>query len=150
MSKIASHLLITSVSSWTWAEQTLGGPAAFILLAPPLTPDTVIDDARQQMLMLAEALKLAAPFEPLPDIGHRVTLAGDRLAHLHLDGTHEVIALNVGPVWVKYARESAPVMVLLGLVPLATESDQDHTELYLRSNVARQRMRMGRASLRRA
>ncbi|MDF3291384.1 hypothetical protein [Streptomyces silvisoli] len=131
---------VNSLASWAWLERTSAGPVAFLLLAHP--------DARQverELVGLARALGLAPPRTRLPDTGARVTLVGRLRAVVQLDGCAHRVQVEVGERWSAFVGDGGPVLLLVGLDPLARCSPRERVEEYLGVGTLGGRLRLGAA-----
>ncbi len=131
---------VNSLASWAWLERTSAGPVAFLLLAHP-------DAGRvePELAGLASALGLAPPRTRLPDTGTRVTLVGAVRAVVQLDGCAHRVQVEVGERWSAFVADGGPVLLLVGLDPLARCSPRERVEEYLGVGTLVGRLRLGAA-----
>ncbi|MCQ4042066.1 hypothetical protein ACFOSC_14890 [Streptantibioticus rubrisoli] len=134
---------VNSLASWAWLERTSAGPVAFLLLAHP--------DARaveRELTGLAKALGLVPPCTRVPDTGARVTLVGPGRAVVQLDGCAHRVQVEVGERWSAFVGGGGPVLLLVGLDPLARCSPRERVEEYLGVSTLGGRLRLGAARVR--
>lgn len=106
--------------------------AAFLLVGHPPSrhPEAREEAVRANMQALGDALGLAPTPEQLPYIGHRVAMHGSRAA-LSVDRCDYRLGVSVGKRWRDFVIAGGPVVVALGLDPLARGADRPTIEAYL-------------------
>jgi hypothetical protein len=124
--------LLASVLTAPWLDTTpQGDTAAFLLIAHPMSARLgAVGTVEAEMRGLAAALDLAPASERIPDVGRRLTVHGGK-AVLSVTGCDYRLGADIGCGWQSFVINGGPVVVVLGLDPLAPGADRDGVEQYL-------------------
>lgn len=136
--------LLATVQVMAWIDVAASSPLAFLLLAhPPArrgkeTAETIAAGMRG----LADALDLAPASDKLPDVGQRLLIQGPGAVLLDVRGCEFMLRAPVGPRWGTFVALGGPVVIALGLDPLANGTQQA-VEAYLAASTRADRLLLG-------
>ncbi|MFC9913953.1 hypothetical protein [Streptomyces sp. NPDC059862] len=141
--------LIASVAAWFWIDLTRAGHVAFLLLAHPpgRQPGDSPEMIEARMRGLAQALTLAEPTEPLPDIGARLFMYRDADVLLSLDGCDYLLHVLIGGEWARFVCNGGTVTVMVGLDPLPARSPLEVVDAYITQRVRQGRLLLGKTQV---
>jgi len=105
---------LASLKAWTWVDEIPeGGLAGFLLLSP--------GGSDSSMTPLVEHLGLAAPDEPMPDLGLLLACERDTVELRPTPGA-PLLRLPAARDWINFVDAGAPVVLLATAASIAPDA----------------------------
>ncbi len=139
--------LLASLGAWTWlGTDPHGTGLAYLLLThPPGRSARDSPDALEaRMRHLAASLGgLAAPHDPVPDLGARLHILGTTTVLLRYHGARFGTRLPVLSDWTRHVQRQCQAIVVVGLNPLPRSAGLERVDTYLDASLASGRLLFG-------